>query len=85
MTLDMEWIGFTAAVLTTVAFVPQVVRTWHMGGRELSWAMLALFGTGVSLWFAYGVLRQSWPLMIGNGLTLVQVAAMAMIKLRMRS
>ncbi|HWI19508.1 MAG TPA: PQ-loop domain-containing transporter [Vicinamibacterales bacterium] len=81
MTFDLEWIGFMAAVLTTVAFVPQVFRTWQMGGRELSWSMLALFGTGVSLWFAYGVVRQSWPLMIGNGLTLIQVAAMAGIKL----
>lgn len=81
MAFDLEWIGFLAAVLTTVAFVPQVFRTWRMGGRELSWLMLGLFGTGVSLWFAYGVVRQSWPLVIGNGLTLLQVAAMALIKL----
>jgi MtN3 and saliva related transmembrane protein len=85
MTLDVELIGFVAAVLTTIAFVPQVVRTWQMGGRELSWLMLALFGTGVSLWLAYGVLRQSWPLMLGNGLTLIQVVAMAAVKLTRRA
>lgn len=78
--LDLEWIGFAAAALTTVAFVPQVVRTWQMGGRELSWLMLALFGTGVSLWLTYGIVRQSWPLIFGNGLTLIQVAAMAGVK-----
>lgn len=81
MAFDSEWIGFIAAVLTTVAFVPQVVRTWHMGGRELSWSMLGLFGTGVSLWLAYGIVRNSWPLIIGNGLTLIQVGAMTWIKL----
>lgn len=85
MTLDVEWIGFVAAVLTTVAFVPQVVRTWQMGGRELSWLMLAMFGTGVSLWLAYGIARQSWPLILGNGLTLIQVAAMATVKLTRRA
>ncbi len=85
MTLDVESVGFLAAVLTTIAFVPQVVRTWQMGGRELSWLMLALFGTGVSLWLAYGILRSSWPLILGNGLTLVQVAAMATVKMTRRA
>lgn len=80
MTFDVEWIGFAAAVLTTVAFVPQVVRTWQLGGRELSWSMLGLFGTGVTLWLAYGILRESNPLIIANGLTLVQVVAMAAVK-----
>jgi MtN3 and saliva related transmembrane protein len=79
-TFDVEWVGFAAATLTTVAFVPQVVRTWQMGGRELSWSMLGLFGTGVSLWLAYGLVRPSWPLIVANGLTLIQVAAMAAVK-----
>jgi len=83
MTFNIEWVGFFAAFLTTVAFVPQVVRSWHMGGRELSWSMLGLFGTGVSLWLAYGVIRESWPLIVGNALTL-QVVAMATIKLTRR-
>jgi MtN3 and saliva related transmembrane protein len=82
---DVESIGFIAAVLTTIAFVPQVVRTWQMGGRELSWLMLGLFGTGVSLWLAYGILRQSWPLILGNGLTLIQVAALVTVKLTRRA
>ncbi len=79
-TSNVEWIGFAAAGLTTVAFVPQVLRTWQMGGRELSWAMLGLFGTGVSLWLAYGILQPSRPLIVANGLTLIQVAAMAAVK-----
>jgi MtN3 and saliva related transmembrane protein len=80
MAFDVEWIGFAAAVLTTVAFVPQVVRTWQLGGRELSWSMLGLFGTGVLLWLVYGILQQSRPLIVANGLTLLQVAAMAAVK-----
>jgi len=79
-TFNAEWIGFAAATLTTVAFVPQVLRTWQMGGRELSWAMLGLFGTGVSLWLLYGILQPSRPLIVANGLTLIQVAAMAAVK-----
>ena len=44
-----ELIGFWAALLTTIAFAPQVLRTWRLGGHELS--MLSLFGAGVTLWF----------------------------------
>ncbi len=79
--LHTETIGFWAAVLTTVAFTPQVVRTWRMGGNELSWAMLALFGSGVGLWFVYGYLRMSGPLMLANGLTGAQVLFLLVLKL----
>jgi MtN3 and saliva related transmembrane protein len=75
-----ELIGLAAAVLTTVAFAPQVIRTWRLGGHELSWLMLGLFGTGVTLWFVYGWLLDSLPLLLANGLTLAQVAAMAGVK-----
>jgi MtN3 and saliva related transmembrane protein len=78
----VELIGLCAAVLTTVAFAPQVVRTWRLGGHELSWSMLALFGAGLILWFAYGWLRDSVPLMLANGLTAAQVLVMAGVKLR---
>jgi MtN3 and saliva related transmembrane protein len=78
----VEWIGFAAATLTTVAFLPQVLRTWRLGGHELSWGMLTLFGTGVALWLVYGVQRISFPLIAANGLTLVQVLAIAAIKSR---
>ena len=78
----VEWIGLCAAVLTTVAFAPQVVRTWRLGGHELSWSMLVLFLAGVTLWFVYGWLRGSVPLMLANGLTGAQVLVMAGVKLR---
>lgn len=78
--LSTDTIGFWAALLTTVSFLPQVVRTWRMGGQELSWLMLALFGTGVGLWFLYGYLLQSGPLMLANGITGLQILALAVLK-----
>jgi MtN3 and saliva related transmembrane protein len=75
-----EAIGFWAAILTTVAFTPQLVRTWRIGGDELSWMMLACFGTGVGLWFVYGLLRESGPLMLANGLTGAQILAIIGVK-----
>jgi MtN3 and saliva related transmembrane protein len=75
-----EAIGFWAAVLTTLAFTPQVVRTWRIGGKELSWLTLSLFGSGVGLWFVYGFLRGSAPLMLANGLTALQVLVILVLK-----
>jgi MtN3 and saliva related transmembrane protein len=77
-----ELIGYCAGALTTIAFLPQVIRTWRSGGQALSGLMLALFGTGVSLWFVYGLLRNSRPIMLANGLTDLQVLVILVLKLR---
>ena len=77
-----EAIGTCAAILTTVAFFPQVVRTWRRGGENgLSSAMLVLYVTGLGLWFAYGVLRDSMPLMMANGITGILVLLLLGLKL----
>jgi len=80
--VNVETIGFLAAFLTTASFAPQVVLTWRTGGRQLSWAMLVLFGAGVGLWFLYGAIERSGPIMLANALTGLQVLAIGWIKLR---
>lgn len=75
-------IGFWAAFLTTVSFVPQVIEAWHTGGEGLSWIMLILFTTGVGLWFFYGVLLASIPLMTANGITGLQILIILVVKIR---
>jgi MtN3 and saliva related transmembrane protein len=77
-----ETIGFWAGLLTTIAFAPQLVKAWKTGGEGLSWAMLALFGTGVWMWFVYGLLRMSGPIMAANALTGLQVLAIFVLKAR---
>ena len=77
-----ELIGYCAGALTTIAFLPQLIRTWRSGAHALSGWMLALFGTGVSLWFVYGLLRNSRPIMLANGLTDLQVLMILVLKLR---
>ena len=77
-----ETIGFWAALLTTIAFAPQVIKAWRTGGEGLSWMMLALFGTGVGLWFLYGLMRMSRPLIAANGLTGLQILVLLTLKVR---
>jgi MtN3 and saliva related transmembrane protein len=77
-----ETVGFWAGSLTTIAFAPQLIKAWKTGAEGLSWAMLALYGAGVWLWFAYGLLRMSGPIMAANALTGVQVLAIFALKVR---
>jgi len=78
--LYTEAIGSCAAVLTTIAFAPQVIRTWRSGGAGLSWLTLSMLATGVWLWFLYGLLRASVPIVAANGLTGLQILFLAVLK-----
>ena len=82
-TVWIDAIGSVAAVLTTASFIPQA---WHSFKTRdvsgVSLGMYSVFTLGVALWLLYGVLLQSWPLMIANSITLVLAAAILGMKLR---
>jgi MtN3 and saliva related transmembrane protein len=66
-----NFLGYAAGLMTTLAFVPQVVRTIRTrSAKDLSWGMLLIFILGVILWLAYGVVLDSWPIILCNSLTL---------------
>ena len=78
-----DLIGSVAAVLTTASFIPQA---WHSFKTRdvsgISLGMCSVFTVGVGLWLLYGVLLQSWPLMIANTITLLLASAILGMKLR---
>ena len=82
-TLWIDAIGSIAAILTTVSFLPQAwhsFKTRDVSGISLS--MYSVFTAGVALWLLYGVLLQSWPLIIANSITLLLATAILWMKLR---
>ena len=72
--LAIAILGGVAGVCTTVAFVPQVVKIWKQGGRDLSYGMLGLYLTGVLLWLAYGYIVQVQAVFLTNAATAVLIA-----------
>ncbi|MFC7292020.1 SemiSWEET family sugar transporter [Hirschia litorea] len=77
-----EILGLVAASLTTGSFLPQAIlalRTRNTDGISL--AMYALFTTGVALWFVYGILVTSWPVIIANFVTFLLAACILTLKL----
>lgn len=78
-----ELIGYLAASLTTVAFLPQVVRIWRTrSARDVSLPTFVLFTTGVALWLVYGLLLTAWPIIAANVVTLVLALLILALKLR---
>ena len=81
--LSTEWIGYFAASLTTLSFVPQVWQTWKTRHtKDISLRMYLLFTCGVALWLVYGLLVDALPVVLSNLVTLVLASAVLVMKLR---
>ena len=78
-----DLLGLVAGMLTTAAFVPQVVKAWRTRStHDISLWMFALFNTGLVLWLVYGVLIGSWPIVVSNIITLALALTILYFKLR---
>lgn len=83
---QIEIIGYCAAFLTTIAFLPQAIQSWRT--RDLSGisvGMYSLFTTGVGLWLIYGLIIEKWPLILANALTFALALSILVLKLRAKS
>ncbi|AYQ35886.1 SemiSWEET transporter [Runella sp. SP2] len=68
----LETLGYIAGILTTVAFVPQVMQIYRTkSAKDVSLAMFLLFTVGVALWLAYGLMTHSFPVVAANTVTLM--------------
>ncbi len=77
--------GYIAGTLTTISFVPQVLRTWKLREtKDFSLAMLLLFAAGMLLWTAYGICINSYPIIAANVITFGLVLFLLGMKIRYR-
>jgi MtN3 and saliva related transmembrane protein len=83
VTAPIDALGYAAATLTTVSFLPQATKTLRTGDtKAISLRMYLLFTSGVALWGIYGVLRGDGPLIVANAITLVSAGLILERKLR---
>jgi MtN3 and saliva related transmembrane protein len=77
-----ELIGLAAGALTTVSFVPQVLKTWKSrSAKDISLGMFLMFSLGVALWLIYGVGIASTPVILANAITLVLALSILLMKI----
>lgn len=76
-------LGYLAASLTTVSFIPQAIKTLRSGDtRSISLRMYALFTSGIALWGVYGLCTRDGPLIAANAITLVTAGLILVRKLQ---
>ena len=80
---DMEWTGYVAATLTTLAFLPQALKTIRSKDtRSISLEMYVVFTIGIGFWLAYGIVLGSMPMILSNIVTFVLSATILAMKLK---
>lgn len=76
-------LGLTAGFCTTIAFIPQVVKTWKTrSAKDLSLAMFVVYLAGILLWLLYGVLLGDIAIVLANAATSVLAGSVLYFKLR---
>lgn len=82
----IDIIGYFAALLTTFSFLVQAIQSWRT--RDLSGisaGMYSMFTLGVGLWLIYGIVIESWPLIVTNALTFLFALSILLMKLKQMS
>ena len=81
--MSIEWLGYAAAVLTSIAFVPQALKTIRSRDTSgISLGMYVIFIVGIGFWFLYGLALGSWPMILANITTLLLAAVILGLKIR---
>lgn len=78
----MEIIGYSAAFLTTAAYVPQAFKTIKTRStHDLSLGTFLMIFAGTLLWFTYGLSIQNTPMILANGITSILAGIILYLKL----
>jgi MtN3 and saliva related transmembrane protein len=79
----MTALGFIAGTMTTLSFLPQVIRSYRArSAASLSWGWLLLFAGGVGAWTCYGLFRSDAAIIWTNAVTLALVFTLIVLRIR---
>ena len=72
-----------AGLLTTVAFLPQAIKTWRSkSAKDISLTMFICFCCGIVLWVIYGFMLGAFPVILANVVTLCIATTILAFKIR---
>lgn len=75
--------GLVAGACTTLAFLPQVYKTWKTKStKDLSFSWIAIFWTGLALWIIYGIMISQFPVILWNVISLILLSVLFFFKLK---
>ena len=79
----LDILGYCAATITTIAFLPQIIKTFQTkSAKDVSMGMFVLFTTGVFLWIIYGIFTKTYPVLIANAVIFCLALAQIILKIK---
>ena len=79
----LELLGYIAGLLTTLAYLPQVIKILrHRGTKDISLGMYIMLCSGIGCWVLYGIGLSSWPIILANAVTLLLAGTILAAKIR---
>jgi MtN3 and saliva related transmembrane protein len=79
----VDQVGYLAAFCTTISFLPQAMKAIrYRDTKSLSLGMYSLLTLGVSLWLAYGILKNDYAIIAANSITVVLSLLILITKIR---
>lgn len=78
---SQELLGFVAAGLGAISFLPQVIKICRLRSvKDISAGMYIIYAMSVILWLIYGIIIKSVPLILSEILTLILVSTILILK-----
>lgn len=78
-----QWVGIIAGLLTSISMLPQLIKIIkEKKAKEVSLLMLSILTTGNILWAVYGFLRDDWPIIITNFISITINSITAFYRIR---
>lgn len=76
-------LGYSAGVITTLTFLPQVIKTWReKSAKDISLLMFIIAATNEVMWIVYGAMKNDWVIILTNAVVLCLSLIMIFLKLR---
>ena len=78
-----QWIGIVAGLLTSISMLPQLIKIIKQKkAKEVSLLMLSVLTTGNILWTVYGFMRDDWPIIVTNCISITINSITAFYRIR---
>lgn len=79
----VEILGYSAGFITSLTFLPQVVKTWkEKSAKDISLLMFVIAAINEVMWIVYGVLLNNWVIISTNAVVLSMSLIMIFLKFR---
>jgi MtN3 and saliva related transmembrane protein len=79
----VELLGVIAGTLTTISFLPQLVKiVKNKSAKDVSLLMFLIFTLGIFLWLVYGILTLTLAIIIANSVTIILALSILILKVK---